>query len=134
MTDLAEQIFDLDVPRRSIAIWFLGQNGWIVKSPGGTVIAVDPYLSDAIKGRQPGLDTSRQVPLPLSPDRLKADLFLCTHSHADHADPQTIANAHQAGTRRFAGPRKLLRFLKARAFRETGGKSPGRRELSLLAT
>ncbi len=104
MTDLAAQIFSLDVPPRSIAIWFLGQNGWIVKSPGGTVIAVDPYLSDAIKGRQPGLDTSRQVPLPLSPDRLKADLFLCTHSHADHADPHTIANAHQAGTCRFAGP------------------------------
>lgn len=103
MTDIAEQIQTLDVPPRSIAIWFLGQNGWIVKSPGGVLIAIDPYLSDAISGRRPELDTARKVPLPLPPDRLKVDLFLCTHSHADHADPETIAGAHRAGTRRFAG-------------------------------
>lgn len=104
MTDLTEQIHALDVPPHSIAIWFLGQNGWIVKSPDGTLIAVDPYLSDAIKGRRPELDTARKVPLPLLPDRLKVDLFLCTHSHADHADPHTISGAFEAGTRHFAGP------------------------------
>jgi L-ascorbate 6-phosphate lactonase len=104
MTDIAEQIRSLDVPPRSIAIWFLGQNGWVVKSHGGTLIAIDPYLSDAIRGRRAGLDTARRLPLLLPPDRLKVDLFLCTHSHADHADPDSIAGAHKAGTRRFAGP------------------------------
>lgn len=104
MPGLQEQIESFTVPERSIAIWFLGQNGWIVKSPGGTVIAVDPYLSDAIKGRRPGLDTARQVPVPIAPDQLKADLYLCTHSHADHACPETILGAWKAGTRRFAGP------------------------------
>jgi L-ascorbate 6-phosphate lactonase len=104
MSKLAEQIAGFEVPGRGIAIWFLGQNGWIVKSPGGTVIAVDPYLSDAIKGRRPELDTGRRVPIAIQPDRLKVDLYLCTHSHADHACPETIAGALHAGTQRFAGP------------------------------
>ena len=104
MPDLEEQLINLTVPERGMAIWFLGQNGWIVKSPGGTVAVVDPYLSDAIKGRRPELDTARQVPLPLPAERLKVDLYLCTHSHADHACPVTISGAWQAGTRRFVGP------------------------------
>ncbi len=104
MSELAEQIAAFEVPGRGIAIWFLGQNGWIVKSPGGTVLAVDPYLSDAIKGRRPNLDTARQVPIAIPAERLEVDLFLCTHSHADHACPETIAGARNAGTHRFAGP------------------------------
>jgi L-ascorbate 6-phosphate lactonase len=104
MSQLAEQIAGFKVPGRGIAIWFLGQNGWIVKSPGKTVIAVDPYLSDARKGRRPELDTARRVPIAVPPNELKADLYLCTHSHADHACPETIAGAWDAGTRQFAGP------------------------------
>ncbi len=104
MPGLMEEIAKFDVPERGMAIWFLGQNGWIVKSPGGTVIAVDPYLSDAIKGRRPDLDTARQVPVPIPPHRLKVDLYLCTHSHADHACAETIAGSRKAGTRHFAGP------------------------------
>lgn len=104
MTQLVERIAAFEVPERGIAIWFLGQNGWIVKSPGNTVIAVDPYLSDAIKGRRAELDTARRVPIAIPPDQLLADFFLCTHSHADHADPETIAGAYKAGTRAFAGP------------------------------
>ncbi len=124
MTNIAKQISDLTVSPRSMAIWFLGQNGWIVKSPGGALIAVDPYLSDAIKGRRPELNTARQVPRPLAPEELKVDLFLCTHSHADHADPETIMGAHQAGTSVFAGPAE------AEAVFERVGIPPERRRLS----
>lgn len=105
---LMDAVAGFDVPARSIAIWFLGQNGWIVKSPGGTVLVIDPYLSDRNNGRRPDLDTARRVPLPLSPDTLRVDLFLCTHSHADHACPETIAASRSAGTCRFAGPPQAL--------------------------
>jgi L-ascorbate 6-phosphate lactonase len=104
MPDLMQDVSALEVPARSIALWFLGQNGWIVKSPGGTVIAVDPYLSDACKGRRPNLDQARQVPILVPPELLNVDLFLCTHSHVDHACPITIAGSYKAGTRRFGGP------------------------------
>lgn len=99
-----EEVAAFSVPERTMALWFLGQNGWIVKSPGGTVIAIDPYLSDANKGRRPGIDSARQVPIFIAPDELDVDLFLCTHSHIDHACPTTIEGSYKAGTSRFAGP------------------------------
>jgi L-ascorbate 6-phosphate lactonase len=104
MPGLMEKIAAFDVPESGIALWFLGQSGWIVKSPGGTVIVIDPYLSDANKGRRPDLNTARRIPVPVAPEDLRVDLFLCTHSHADHACPVTIAGSLAAGTTRFAGP------------------------------
>ena len=104
MAKLIDEIGELQVPEGGIAIWFLGQNGWVVKSPGGTVIAVDPYLSDINKGRRPGIDSARQLPIFIEPSDLRVDLFLCTHSHIDHACPITIAGALEAGTPLFAGP------------------------------
>ncbi|MGX1307564.1 L-ascorbate 6-phosphate lactonase [Amorphus suaedae] len=103
-----KELAALSVPADGVALWPLGQSGYLVKSPGGTVIAIDPYLSDRINGMRPGLDTSRQVPLPMPPDELLVDLYLCTHSHADHACPETIAGSRRAGTRRFAGPAQAL--------------------------
>lgn len=108
-----QEVAGFAVPEDGIALWFLGQSGFLVKSPGGTVIAVDPYLSDRINGMRPGLDTARQVPLPLRPDELAVDLYLCTHSHADHACPETIAGSRRAGTRRFAGPAQALEVFAA---------------------
>jgi len=99
-----EEIADFAVPERAIALWFLGQSGWIVKSPGGTVIAIDPYLSDINKGRRPEIDSGRRLPVFIEPEALKVDLFLCTHSHIDHACPVTIEGSRKAGTERFAGP------------------------------
>lgn len=105
---LMDAVNGFAVPKGGVTLWFLGQNGWIVKSPGGTTIVVDPYLSDRNNGRRPGLDTARQVPLPLSPETLRVDLYLCTHSHADHACPETIAASRRAGTTLFAGPPQAL--------------------------
>lgn len=104
MSGLMQEIAAFEVPPHSIALWFLGQNGWMVKSPGGVVIAVDPYLSDINNGRRPGIDSARQVPIFIEPKELKVDLFLCTHSHIDHACPITIEGSRAAGTNRFAGP------------------------------
>lgn len=104
MARLIDTISDFDVPAKAIAIWFLGQNGWVVKSPGGTTIAVDPYLSDINNGRRPGIDSARRVPVLIEPGDLKVDMFVCTHSHIDHACPITIAGSLKAGTALFAGP------------------------------
>ena len=35
------------IPQYSIALWTLGQNGFLLKSPEGTLVAVDPYLSNS---------------------------------------------------------------------------------------
>lgn len=105
---LIDEIHGFEVPAGAVALWFLGQNGWILKSPAGFTVAVDPYLSDLCKGRRPNLDQSRQVPVFIDPQALKVDLLACTHSHADHACPLTIAGSRKAGTRRFLGPAETL--------------------------
>lgn len=104
MASLMEAIRATKLARRSFALWFLGQNGWVLKSPSGFVMAVDPYLTDACKGRRPYLDQARQVPVLIPPEELRVDLFACTHSHLDHAEPATIKGALAAGTERFLGP------------------------------
>lgn len=86
-----------------IALWWLGQSGFLVKGPAGTVLAIDPYLSNACAkiGEEAGLDMNRQVPPPMDPrDLAGVDGILLTHSHADHCDPETLGPALTGG---FAG-------------------------------
>ncbi len=88
------------VPPRSITLWWLGQAGFVVKSPAGARIVIDPYLSDscAAIGRDAGFNMNRIVPPPISPQELVGvNLFLLTHSHQDHADPDTILPYLKAG-------------------------------------
>jgi L-ascorbate 6-phosphate lactonase len=83
-----------------ITLWWLGQTGFIIKSPGGQVAALDPYLTNSCKaiGDQFGFNFDRQVPPPLPPAELaQVDLILYTHSHQDHCDPETLAAARKAG-------------------------------------
>lgn len=105
---LIDQVRDYKVRPKSFALWFLGQNSWILKSPSGFTIAIDPFLTDSLKGRRPTLDQSRQVPIFIEPEALKVDLFLCTHSHLDHADPGTIRGAVKAGTKNYMGPAEAV--------------------------
>jgi L-ascorbate 6-phosphate lactonase len=100
----AERLRAEHVPPGSLTLWWLGQTGFVVKSPAGKVIVIDPYLSNSAKaiGEQVGLNLDRLVPPPLSPAELVGvDLYAMTHSHADHLDPETLAAYRAAGG---AGP------------------------------
>jgi len=88
------------VPLGSVALVWLGQAGFLLKSPKGTVLAIDPYLSNSCKavGESIGVNMDRQVPIPLKPEELKGfDALVFTHSHQDHVDPETIQPYLQAG-------------------------------------
>ncbi|OAN50754.1 Zn-dependent hydrolase [Paramagnetospirillum marisnigri] len=105
MSELMTEIRDSRVEVGSLALWFLGQNGWMVKSPEGVVVAVDPYLSNSCHPSRRGLDLDRLVPVQLAPEALEADLLICTHSHKDHADPETLCPCARSGkVKRFMGP------------------------------
>jgi L-ascorbate 6-phosphate lactonase len=109
MAGLMAEIRETQVDRGSLVLWFLGQNGWMVKSPGGTIVAVDPYLTDSCNPSRRGLNLARQVPAPLSPEELEADLLVCTHSHLDHADPGTLVRCAVSGrVGGFLGPGDTL--------------------------
>lgn len=67
----------------SLAFWWLGQNGFILKG-AGRVVYIDPYLANPPGG-------ARQTPPPLRPDEVtNADLILGTHDHADHVDRDSL--------------------------------------------
>lgn len=85
-----------------ITLWWLGQAGFLVKTPGGQVVALDPYLTNSCKaiGEQHGFNFDRRVSPPMCPEELaQVDALLFTHSHQDHCDPETISAARGAGGR-----------------------------------
>lgn len=102
---MLEEIRATPVERGQAAIWWLGQNGFIFKTPRGVVFSTDAYLSDSCRalGQQSGIDLSRAVPVFIPPREFAVDYFLCTHSHPDHADPETISALPQDRIE-FVGP------------------------------
>jgi L-ascorbate 6-phosphate lactonase len=95
-----QSLREFPVPAGALAVWWLGQAGFLLKSPGGVVCALDPYLSDscAPSAAQGGMDFSRRYPPPLAPTELAGvDLYVVTHSHQDHLDPDTLRGCWQAG-------------------------------------
>jgi len=62
--------------------WYLGCNGFVLKSSSDTVVYIDPYLDIGDPPR-----TVRMIPVPFEPgDVTEADAVLGTHEHTDHVD------------------------------------------------
>jgi len=95
------------VDRGTAVVWWLGQNGFLIKSPEGILVSVDAYLTNWCQskyGEVLGINLNRQVPVFIEPEELDVDCFLCTHSHDDHADPETIRRMNKERVARFAAP------------------------------
>lgn len=84
---LLDQINRLDVPQGQLALWALGQAGFVIKGQH-TIAYIDPYLSNGI-GDAGG--PQRRFPAPLDPATVDhAQIVFATHEHADHADAATL--------------------------------------------
>jgi L-ascorbate 6-phosphate lactonase len=95
-----DQLRAYEVPAGSIAVWWLGQSGYFLKSPAGMLAVMDPYFSNACKddGDKYGMDADRRVPAPMTGQDLNGvDLYVLTHSHLDHMDPDTVEGYQEAG-------------------------------------
>jgi L-ascorbate 6-phosphate lactonase len=69
-----------DATPDGLAIWYLGCNGFALKSSGGTTVFIDPYLGIGDPPR-----TVRMIPVPFEPeDVAEADAIFGTHEHTDH--------------------------------------------------
>jgi L-ascorbate 6-phosphate lactonase len=99
--NLWEEIKQHEVSAGTVTIWWLYQAGIVVKSPRGTVLAIDPYLSDAVAK---SYNQPRNVPAPLDPARAQFDAVLASHSHPDHLDPDSIEGFARHERTRFIGP------------------------------
>jgi len=75
---IGQEIAQYTAGAAEIAVWALGQSGFVIKGRAGTVV-VDPYLSDSIK------EFARLFPVPIAPAEIVGiDLILSTHIHEDH--------------------------------------------------
>ena len=88
---------------------FLGQAGYIMRT-ADCIVVIDPYLTDSV-----GLLDSRFTrlyPPPIQPEELKADIFVVTHDHLDHLDPETIRRYQHTKETCFVAPRLACRNLR----------------------
>lgn len=92
MSKLTSQIKELRVEPDSLAIFWLAQAGFVYKTPGGTIVYVDAYLSDCVHRLLGDVlyGFKRIMPAPLAPEAVEADVVVCTHAHADHFDYDAI--------------------------------------------
>ena len=69
-----------DADPDTVALWYLGCNGFAVKGSEGTVLWIDPYVGTGDPPR-----TVRMVPIPFDPEDVdEAAAVLATHEHTDH--------------------------------------------------
>lgn len=115
--EFMRSIRDFRVPHDAFAVWYLGQNGFILKDSSGPLIGIDLYLTNSCAKTFAHLPfrLDRQLPVFIEPEDLDVDLFVTTHSHDDHADPETIRRLTRTAAMTFIGPYDSMRV-----FRECG--------------
>ena len=100
MKEFVSLVNNTTVARGEVGLFFLGQAGFIIKTEGGELIAIDPYLSDCCN-RFFGF--KRLMPQILSADEICFDAIIATHAHYDHFDPDSIPALMKNGKTRFIG-------------------------------
>ncbi len=85
---LAQKISNTQVAEGQVAIFYLAQAGFAFKTPGGTVLFMDPYLSDCCERM---FEFKRMIPPVIKAGEVQCDIFASTHSHADHLDADGMA-------------------------------------------
>lgn len=93
---------------------WLGQAGWLVTTNAGTVVMIDPYLSDSLEETK-GPAFHRQVEIRPEYLSIQIDVVVITHNHADHLDMQTLRTLfeHQKKPVTVLGPRSVWEILRA---------------------
>lgn len=97
---LAENIKELRVPKGRVALFYLGQAGFCLKTAGQETLVIDAYLSDACERL---FRFKRMIPRVLDAEELDGVLCISTHSHADHLDPDALPVMARNRTTRFIG-------------------------------
>lgn len=104
-SSLEEQIAALDVDPGTAAVVWLGQGGYLFKSPGGLTVMVDPYFSDFA---EPAWGVQRLIPAVIDHTRFAPDVLLITHWHEDHLDMPTVRYYAQQPDIIIAGPESCV--------------------------
>ncbi len=104
MKSFAQTVTEASVPANGAGVFFLGQAGFVFKTPAGKLVALDPYLSDCCN-RHFGF--KRLMPYILEPGELAFDMLLISHGHYDHFDPDSVPALMASGKTRLIGARDV---------------------------
>jgi L-ascorbate 6-phosphate lactonase len=102
---LESQITALAVSPNTAACVWLGQGGYLFKSPRGVTVMVDAYLSDYAESVW---GVTRAIPPVIDPERFAPDIFLTTHWHEDHLDAPTVRHYASQPDIIFGGPESCV--------------------------
>ena len=83
---LMQEIRDYPVARNTVAIWWLGQNGFIFKTAEGTLLSTDLYLTNSCAETyaDSGINLERQVPVLIPPEEIERR---CIRLHPQPSGP-----------------------------------------------
>lgn len=112
-----QQIRETRLPDHALALWALGQEGFLVKY-GETKILFDPYLTNWVF-ELAGEPWSRRFVSPLAPeDCEEIDYVIISHHHEDHMDKQTLQALSRHEQTKFIVPRAHLSLIRSWGIRE----------------
>ncbi|WP_337099990.1 MBL fold metallo-hydrolase [Paenibacillus sp. YIM B09110] len=115
--ELLSQIERTKLTDQALALWALGQEGFLAKW-GEHTILFDPYLSDWVF-ESSGPPWSRAFAPPLAPSLCGfVDYVVCSHHHEDHMDKQTLQAIGQSQATKFIVPKAHLGLMKEWGFRD----------------
>jgi len=104
-TPVESQIRSLTLSPGTAACVWLGQGGYLFKSPQGVTVMVDAYLSDYAEAFW---GVTRAIPPVIDPERFAPDVFLTTHWHEDHLDAPTVRHYASRPDIVFGGPESCV--------------------------
>ena len=110
---MREKILNTKLLENQIGIYYIGQVGYIIKYRDKYIVT-DAYLSDYVDRNcsSENVKWVRRYPAPINAEELDfVDYVFCTHSHYDHADPDTLSV--------MAKVNKKAKFFVSRAIAET---------------
>ena len=90
---MKEKVLSTKLAKGQIALFYLGQVGFLVKYEEKYLL-IDGYLSDYVDRNccSDLVKWVRKYPAPIKAEELDfVDYVFCTHTHYDHADPDTLA-------------------------------------------
>ena len=90
---MKNSVLATQLAKGQVALYYLGQVGFLVKWEEKYLL-IDGYLSDYVDKNccSEQVKWVRKYPAPIKAEELDfVDYVLCTHTHYDHADPETLA-------------------------------------------
>jgi Predicted Zn-dependent hydrolases of the beta-lactamase fold len=100
-----DRVHATEVTDNTLAIFWLGQAGFMIKTPKGCLIAIDPYLSDYC---EQAAGFKRIMPPVMAIEELEADYLFVSHEHSDHFDMELVKVLKDNKKLKILGPQECM--------------------------